>query len=371
MISLSNIAMLRNYLTNNIAKFRVRKIKYNEKQESYPIKNIIIKESVLPNEATIYVTNHSNVHDLPTAIQYTAGDFAIVATKESLNLVTRILFDIVGVIYVSRGEKSNKKSLEQIKNHLLGNRKINNVYFFSEATWCFSPNQFMYMCRKGASMVAQINDKPVVPHMFYYEDDICYLNEGPRLYFYAENTPLDKIDARIQLESNLPDVRLGKRVIICKDSSDHVIKFISHNKAIHSVEYLLDNYSELVNNYRTIDITYIYMGVSDIQGMEIIRSEIATMMWYLYESFGVKKNTIDLKIAFDKQVKITQDEYPGDYEKEQKKVFRPYENYDDVFSPLEKLKMDNKFAKELVEELNRIRTQRTMEDANVFPPRVN
>lgn len=98
--------LLRYMMDLAIPSMRVRNIPIDGKMTKLKIEDVIIKDSNKTDEPTIFVANHSNMHDLPTVAQYNKNKFAIVAAKtSSLSNVTKMAFKIFDVIWVFREKK--------------------------------------------------------------------------------------------------------------------------------------------------------------------------------------------------------------------------------------------------------------------------
>lgn len=322
-------------IDNIVPTLRVRKV---------PIKNIEIKDSLEFSEAAVYACNHTNSHDISTFLKYVNNDQRIVVQDtDDLSKITRLFFHIIDVIYanVDKGA-DNTKLFEEVKKTLNCNKVMNKVGIFPEGVFNFSENKFMNYCKSGAARFAIDNYAPIIPVMLEFDNFLCYLNEGPRLYFLNDDCLSPKFSSIINKLFSDEDYISGKRVILIHDKKTNINFLYSLNSEIQSYDYLLENYDRLVNNDRVVSLTNLYLNTDEKEATEILRGEIATMKWYLYESFGIRKNNQKLADDFYSNAQATKDEYPSlDYDLADSRRFRLHTDPDEVLSSLCELEPEN------------------------------
>lgn len=346
---LSKNDFLRSVVKNKIAP--------NVRNWKLPINDIYIKESKVREESLIYVSNHNNSHDIPTSVDYIANEVCLVARKSNdLTLDTKLFFDMLGVIYTN-----DESFTEKLSRILKDGKEAGNILIFPEGIYNFSPNQLVHHCKWSVAKSAIENNVGVVPMLQEYEGFNCYLNEGNKLYFYEDSYENStNVKKRLFMEYKTDSYKSGNKVIIVVDNLTNEKVVLSKNFNFNTIDDINAIYKEDVNNSRNIEIVYIHHNIDKSKAMNVIRDEIATMKWYLYEYFGIVENNEKLRKDFENLIENTKKEYPAlDYDYVQSTFkFNPYTEYDDVFLPLENLESNNKNATIMSASLQRVRNKK-------------
>lgn len=326
-----------------VPKLRIRKI---------PIKNIYIKEYEKIEGSAIIVANHTNSHDIPTLESYVTDKFRIlVQDTKDLDLISRIYLSSIGAAFVDISENANNAKLfSLVENTLSSNSSMNKIGLFPEGVFNFSNHLFTNECRSGAARFAINNNAPVIPIMMEFENFLCYLNQGQPLYFFSQSTKKAEIDFKI--------INLMKNndIVIVKDCKANYETLYSNNECINSIDDINDNYEDIVNNNVNLKISYVYTNINEYQATEVIRDHLTTMKWYLYESFGIRKNNEKLRVDFESNLQATKDDYPAlDYEEAKKRIFSKYVTQEEVFSILDSIEPLDKESYALVNSIKRVR----------------
>ncbi len=326
------------------------------RKRNVSIKNIVINESLKYDKPAVYACNHTNSHDIPTFLDYIKEQRIIVQNTSDLSLITRFFFHIIDVIYanVDKGA-DNSKLYDEVKKTLNNKNGINKVGIFPEGVFNFSENKFMNYSKAGAARFAISENVPVIPVCLEFENFLCYLNEGSRLYFFESNDIEEKLEKCLYECMKEEDYLSGKRVIVLIDEESNDKKVLSLNDNFSDYESILDSYENIVNN-KEVHITYVYLNTDERKATEVIRSEIATMKWYLYESFGIRKNNEKLREDFYSNLNATKEEYPSlDYDLADRRRFKPFCDSDKIFDDIINLEPENNVGYAISKGLEKVR----------------
>lgn len=234
----------------------------------------IVHESAKP---CIFVVNHSNVHDVPTVSEIVNEHFYLLAGDEVKNDLSGFLFNLNGVVWVDR---KDKKSMNISKEKLIEllNKGV-NILLFPEGTWNRT-EKIMLPLHWGVIDIAKITGCPIVPVVMEYS-----LDNYPECYS-----------------------KIGEPIII------------GNNYEINGEmqpEIMTDN--EKKSN-----------------AIEFVRDSMASLRWYIWEEIYNDNKRVSKK-EFEAYMKNTIDEYPKlDVKLEESFIYKPYDDEDDVFNPLEK-----------------------------------
>ena len=117
----------------------------------------------------LFVINHSNSHDVPTAqeaLHRLGINQCFLASSEGLNPVVSLLFRECGAVLFNRFDKrAASEAFITMTSNL-----VNGAYgvIFSESTWNLHPYKPMHLIKTGAVYSAAIADVPIVPVIFEY-----------------------------------------------------------------------------------------------------------------------------------------------------------------------------------------------------------
>lgn len=161
-----------------------------------------LNEPVIFEEPVIFVLNHSSMHDVPVAIEYLKRQFTLLAGKENLDLLAKILFRLNGVEFVDRKDKKSKHSAKErlIRHSFRGH----NVLMFIEGTWNLTATKVMLPPHWGVVDIAKTTKKPVVPIVLEYTMDTCYVKMGKPIYI---SDMVSKEDGIFEIASALGNLR--------------------------------------------------------------------------------------------------------------------------------------------------------------------
>lgn len=155
----------------------------------------IINKENLPtkDEACIYVCNHSNGYDFPTAAAVIKNHFHILAdfTMQKDKIVDT-LNRINGVIYINRHDKQSRKNSKTIMNQLALNNK--NLFVFPEGTWNLTPSTPMLELNWGIIDIARISNLPIIPIIIEYKEKKKIVNIGKPIYIGITDSNEEKKD---------------------------------------------------------------------------------------------------------------------------------------------------------------------------------
>lgn len=143
-------------------------------------KLVKLNEPVKISGPVIYAANHSSMYDVPVAINYIKKPFTLLAGKENLDIQAKLLFGLNSVRYVQRNSKDSRNDALEYSFKKLENGK--SILIFPEATWNLSVNQVMLPLYWGIIKMAQKTGSPIIPMIFEYYDDICYIKSGNPIY---------------------------------------------------------------------------------------------------------------------------------------------------------------------------------------------
>ena len=140
------------------------------------------EENIPTDTNVIFVINHSNSHDILTAYKFLSmlkqkRKGSVMVATDCLSPLTNGLFKISNATTLDRRVQE-----ERALAPLIMSNKIFNGYdgvIFGEGTWNLHPFLLMHNVHKGASLIAAITQRPVVPViMEYIEKDGLYASDS-------------------------------------------------------------------------------------------------------------------------------------------------------------------------------------------------
>ena len=201
----------------------------------------IIDECNLPkSEPVIYVFNHTNSHDIPTASEIIQKHHFVLLGKQPLKLIDRIAFCLNGVIWVDRKDKCSKQNAKDKIIKCL-NKGI-NILIFPEGTWNRSPNKIMLPLYWGVIDIARICNIPICPIILDYADNVCYAKIGKTITISKD---ADKGTAINYLRDTMATIRYEL----------WEMQPILHRKSI-STAYYNNKLKKEVNEYPKLNLEY-------------------------------------------------------------------------------------------------------------------
>lgn len=175
----------------------------------------------------IYAMNHSCKWDSQYIMEITPGSCTILAGKQRLNLIDRLVFILNGVVWVDRKDKSSKNASKEKMYAVL--KKGKSLCVFPEGTWNLRPSLPVLPLYWGIVDVAKKSRLPVVPMCFEYVEDVCYIKYGEA--FTVEETE-DKAEVIARLRDTLATLKwdiweqfpIERRVAIPEDAWEKEIR---------------------------------------------------------------------------------------------------------------------------------------------------
>lgn len=213
----------------------------------------------------IYVVNHSNMHDVPTAMKIIKDHFFLLAGDEVKGTIPGLLFSLNGVCWVDRSDPIDMERAkdEMIKYVMHGH----SVLEFPDTTWNISPNLLMYPFPWGVIEIAQKTCAPIVPIVTEYIEDTCYVTVGEEKYY----TPYDnKEEAIRELRDTMATARwntweqfpvLSRNEVEPKNLGDYIDQNLKEYKRLDvekEQSYIFkdhDSYKDVFNFLNKIEVT--------------------------------------------------------------------------------------------------------------------
>ena len=128
------------------------------------------------NGNVIFAVNHSCKYDVPYTCQAIKRHTYLLAGQQTLELVDRIAFHLLGTVWVDRKSKEDKKKSVSKMVALLNNGA--NLIMFPEGTWNLTPSKPMLPLYWGIIDISRSTQKPIVPIVLEYTKDKCYVAFG-------------------------------------------------------------------------------------------------------------------------------------------------------------------------------------------------
>lgn len=124
----------------------------------------------------IYALNHSCKWDSQYIMEIAPGSCTILAGKQRLKLIDRLVFILNGVVWVDRKDKSSKNASKEKMHAVL--KKGKSLCVFPEGTWNLRPSLPVLPLYWGIVDVAKTSRVPIVPLCFEYVGKECYVKYG-------------------------------------------------------------------------------------------------------------------------------------------------------------------------------------------------
>lgn len=139
------------------------------------------KNEIIINKPTIFAVNHSNCHDTTIVCEIVKKHLYVLAGKENLKVVDKLIFLLNGVVFVDRRNKESRAHSKEKAISIIN--KGNNLLIFPEGTWNLTDSNLMLPLNWGIIDIAKITNAPVVPINLEYTKTECYYTIGEELYF--------------------------------------------------------------------------------------------------------------------------------------------------------------------------------------------
>lgn len=145
----------------------------------------------------IYAVNHSCKWDAQYMMELGKGRCFILAGKQRLLLLDRIVFFLNGTVWVDRKDKASKASSKGKMENVL--RKGNSLCIFPEGTWNLHPSLPVLPLYWGIVDVVKSSGVPIVPMCFEYHGKECCIK-------YGEPVEVSEEDDKAEVINKLRDI---------------------------------------------------------------------------------------------------------------------------------------------------------------------
>ena len=204
-----------------------------------PINTEIIGGKITKN--CIYVVNHTNGNDFPTAAQVIKHHFYILADfTMQYDKGVDILNRLNGTVYVDRKSRESRASAKEKLLYVLQNNK--NILLFPEGTWNLSPNKLMLPLNWGAIDISIKSQKPIQPIVIHYNENKAYVMIGAPIH---------------------PDINNGKgeNIGILRDTMSTMMWELLELDPVCKRDNISDDYYDKwlemqLNTYKKLDLEY-------------------------------------------------------------------------------------------------------------------
>jgi len=137
----------------------------------------------LPKEGAVLVVNHSNSHDIINMIEVLSSmdkKNSVLITREGLSPIILKLFREANTTIMDRFDKTkSRESVYELSSKVLDN---NTAVIFGEGTWNLHPIKPMQNIHIGAAKVAAITERPVIPTIMEYIEQLTLCEKEKELY---------------------------------------------------------------------------------------------------------------------------------------------------------------------------------------------
>lgn len=124
----------------------------------------------------IYAINHSCKLDMVYASGVIAVHSYVLAGRQRMRLVDRLVFFLNGVIYVDRKSKDDKLLAKEKMRRILTEGQ--NLCMFPEGTWNLTPSKPMLPLYWGIIDIARETERPIIPLVLEFKEKACYVQWG-------------------------------------------------------------------------------------------------------------------------------------------------------------------------------------------------
>lgn len=124
----------------------------------------------------IYAINHSCKFDMIYASELIEVHSYVLAGKQRMRLMDRLIFFLNGVIYVDRKNKVSKALAKERMKKILTEGQ--NLCMFPEGTWNLTPSKPMLPLYWGIIDIARETKRPIIPLVLEFREKVCYVKWG-------------------------------------------------------------------------------------------------------------------------------------------------------------------------------------------------
>lgn len=146
-------------------------------------------------ENCIYAVNHSCKWDCQYMMELGRGRCYILAGKQRLLLLDRVVLHLNGAVWVDRKDKSSKAASKEKMQKIL--KKGHCLCVFPEGTWNLRPSLPVLPLYWGIVDVAKSVGVPIVPMCFEYKGKECFVKYGEAFYV-KEDEEKEKVINRLR-----------------------------------------------------------------------------------------------------------------------------------------------------------------------------
>lgn len=161
-----------------LRKFPIRQFSGNTIKQSSPV---------------IFVCNHSNMHDIPIAIEIIKRQVYVLLDDEPRKSIAGLAFSINGAVWVNRSSRESRaEAVRSMQRHL---QKGHDLLLFPEGTWNVTDCLPMLPISWSVVRLARDNDCPIIPITLEYPDfSSCYYSIGEPLRIQKEESDTEAIN---------------------------------------------------------------------------------------------------------------------------------------------------------------------------------
>ncbi len=177
---------------NSLGRKLIRNVYPNFRNFDY---KIIGEENIPSDGLCLFACNHSNSHDILTAVD-AFGEIGLnvspLVANDDLNIFTKNLFDSCdAVLFDRRSKDEGQWAILEMSGRMINGQA---GLIFSEATWNLHPYKVMHDIKLGTAKIGAITGYPIIPVIFEYvenpslclkEEDLyktCIIKFGQRIY---------------------------------------------------------------------------------------------------------------------------------------------------------------------------------------------
>ncbi len=158
----------------------VTKVYANLRNYDYEIVGL---ENIPKNGQAVYVCNHSNSHDILTAIEIFKNmglNASVLVASDDLNVITRTIFRSCDAVLIDRRNKnSTEQGVYTLASNLISGMP---VVIFGEGTWNLHPYKTMQQIKIGSAKISAIAEEPIIPTIFEYVEVPSICKKEKELY---------------------------------------------------------------------------------------------------------------------------------------------------------------------------------------------
>ncbi len=217
-------------------------------------------KNIPQNGQALYVCNHSNSHDILTAIEIFKDmglNASVLVASDDLNGMTKTLFRSCEAVSIDRRDKnSTEEGVYTLSANLVSGMP---GVIFGEGTWNLHPYKRMQQIKIGSAKIGAITEMPIIPTIFEYVEipDICkrekelytkciisfgepiYIKRDTSLVFQTQEVQQSLENSRLQLWKELNIVRTSLKQVKPELYLNH-----TYLKKFDGLGYIYDSKSE-------------------------------------------------------------------------------------------------------------------------------